>query len=141
MSVRCVMAALDESMRAPGVFAAAVEIADRFDARLLVYRGLYVPPEFPPAAHVSGGDPLVPNLIKRAVEELTHLTHGTRAEPPIVEVGQGWRTVVDAATRFDVDLLVVGSHGYHGLDHVFRTNAAQFADRAAMNVLVVHEHP
>ena len=36
-----------------GVFAAAVEIARRFDATLVPFRAIHIPPEFPPAAHVT----------------------------------------------------------------------------------------
>jgi nucleotide-binding universal stress UspA family protein len=37
-----------------------------------------------------------------------------------------------------VDLIVIGSHGYHGLDRVLGTTAARVSNLARRNVLVVH---
>ena len=46
-----ILVALDGSDRAPGVFAAAVELAARFRAALQPFRAVTVPPEFPAAKH------------------------------------------------------------------------------------------
>ena len=51
------LVALDGSARAPGVLAAALEIATRFGATMIPFRALTIPPDFPPSAHVERGDP------------------------------------------------------------------------------------
>ncbi len=38
-----------------------------------------------------------------------------------------------------MDLIVLGSHGYGGIDRLLGTTAAHVANRAERNVLVVHE--
>ena len=60
--------------------------------------------------------------------------------PPIVVFGDPWRVIVENAANFDVDLIVIGSHRYHGrLDRVLGTVAAKVVNHADRNVLVVHE--
>lgn len=136
-----ILVALDASARAPDVLAAASEIAERFDARMLLFRAIDVPPEFPPSAHVEGSDPLPAILAERARAQLEALAHGNpRAdvEHPVIVVGQAWRAIVATADRLDVDLVVIGSHGYHGIDHLLGTTAGKVANHAHRNVLIVH---
>jgi nucleotide-binding universal stress UspA family protein len=140
--IEALLVCLDSSTRAPGVLAVATEIAERFDARMILYRAIVVPPEFPAAAaYGDAGDPLPKILERTAIDELRLLAKDNpRAivEPPIVGIGQPWRAILETADRLNVDLVVVGSHGYHGLDRVLGTTAAKVANHARRNVLVVH---
>jgi nucleotide-binding universal stress UspA family protein len=140
--IRTVLVGLDSSPRAPGVFQAAVEIAGRFRAKLRPFRAVSVPPEFPPLAFGSQADPLPGVLTKLALEDIVRLVGGTIAaelEPPIVWVGEPAPLLLKACEAFDVDLLVIGSHGYRGIDHILGTTAAHVVNLAACSVLVVHE--
>lgn len=136
-----ILVALDGSARAPAVLAAAAELAARFDALVIPFRAVTIPPEFPPAAHVVQGDPLPEYLHETARAELSALTAAlsVRTAPVLVGQGQPWRAILDAADAQNVDLIVVGSHGYAGLDRLLGTTAAQVANRSSRNVLVVHE--
>ena len=139
--IASVLVALDNSARAPGVLAAASEIAERFDAKMILYRAIVVAPEFPAAGHVAHGDPLPDYLVQTAARELSAIARGNaRAsiEPPMVSIGQPWRAIVETADRLDVDLIVIGSHGYHGLDRILGTTAGKVANHANRNVLIVH---
>jgi universal stress protein F len=44
-----------------------------------------------------------------------------------------------AAAENDVDMIVIGSHGYHGLDRVLGTTAAKVVNHADRSVLVVRD--
>ena len=57
----------------------------------------------------------------------------------LVRVGQSWRTILEVADEVDADLIVIGSHGYYGIDRVLGTTAGKVANLARRNVLVVHE--
>ncbi len=141
--MRRILAALDGSQRAPGVFAAAAEIASRFDATLYLLRVILVPPEFPPGAAGMPSDPLPASLIEQAAEHLAELAArrpDLAIEPPIIQEGQPWRGILRASEELDVDLIVIGSHGYHGLDRILGTTAGKVANLARRSVLVVHEH-
>lgn len=138
-----ILVALDGSARAPGVFDAAVELAARFRASLHPFRAVTVPPEFPAAAAGSRPDPLASHLLECAEEELVEIVAdappGVHVAPPVVRFGQPWRLILAVADEVDADLIVVGSHGYHGLDRILGTTAARVANVANRNVLVVHD--
>jgi nucleotide-binding universal stress UspA family protein len=140
--IATILVALDGSPRAPGVFDAAAEVATRFGAALQPVRAIFVPPEFPAAGAGGHRDMLAEYLSKEAYDELVLLA--SRLPPlavatPIVRVGQPWRTILELADELDVDLIVLGSHGYHGLDRILGTTAARVANLARRNVLVVHD--
>jgi nucleotide-binding universal stress UspA family protein len=65
---------------------------------------------------------------------------GVAFGPPIVVEGDPWRRILDIAQELDVDLIVAGSHRYHGLDRFLGTTAAKLVNHADRNVRIVHEH-
>jgi len=138
-----VLVALDQTSRASVVFGAAVEIAERFGAKMWLLRVVALPAEFPPGAHVSGSDPLPEHLKTEIVNELAPYTsgeHAGRIEAVIVSyAATPWRRILEEADGIDADLIVMGSHGYRGLDRVLGTTAGNVANRAVRNVLVVHD--
>ena len=139
--IRNMLVALDGSVRAAGVFHAAVELADALGASIRLLRVIAVPPEFPPAGHVSHADELPAYLRHEAEAQLR--TFAERVQQRHIETivrdsSQAWRAIIDVADEVGADLIVVGSHGYHGLDHLLGTNAGKVANLARRNVLVVH---
>jgi universal stress protein F len=136
-----VLVALDGSKRAPGVFAAAAEFGIRFRATLHPFRVVSIPPEFPAAAAGTHADPLATKIIDEALVELRALVTpapGLVVAEPVVHVGQAWRAILAASETLDAHVIVMGSHGYHGLDHVLGTTAAKVVNLAHRNVFVVH---
>jgi nucleotide-binding universal stress UspA family protein len=138
-----ILAALDASERAPSVFDVAVQVARLSGARLYVLRAVLVPPEFPPAAAGSPADPLVARMATDAMQDLSRLVAATpenvALQPPMVRLGTPWRMILETAEECDVDLIVIGSHGYHGWDRVLGTTAGRVANSSTRSVLVVHE--
>ena len=139
-----VLVALDGSPRARGVFEAAAELAGKFGSTLHVLRVVVVPPEFPAAAAGNLADPLPGYLLKAASEDLLRITSGAaglnaRMASPIVRVGEPWRVIIALSDELDVDVVVLGSHGYGTLDRILGTTAGRVANMATRNVLVVHE--
>jgi universal stress protein A len=144
MRLRIILAAVDATQRAHAVLAAAASMADRFGARVYVYRAIVVPPEFAPAAHVNHGDPLPAFLERRGVEELERLVQavpGATLARPLVTTGHPWRAIVEAAERVSADVIVMGSHGHHGIDWVLGTTTGKVATRAPCHVFIVHDAP
>ena len=137
-----ILVAVDASEREAGVFDAAAALARKFDAVLYVLRAITVSPEFPPAAVASVADPLPPHLKRVAFDDLTKLwkrAPDLAPTVPIVAIGQPAKMILEAAQDLDVDLIIVGSHGYRGWDHVLGTTAGKVANQADRNVLVVHQ--
>jgi nucleotide-binding universal stress UspA family protein len=54
-----------------------------------------------------------------------------------VVVATPWQAVCFSAQAHEVDLIVIGSHGYGGLDRVLGTTAARVVNHALCSVLVV----
>lgn len=140
-----VLVALDGSPRAPWVFGASAEIAARFGATLFPFRALFVPPEFPAAAAGSHADALPDHLTQIALDDLWKLTmgpasFGVQVDPPKVRIGTPWRLIIEMSEELNIDLIVLGSHGYHGLDRILGTTAARVANLAHRHVFVVHEY-
>jgi len=138
------LVALDDSERADGIFQCAVDLANSQGASLHLLHAVVVPVEFPPAAHISYADELRPYLLTRADAQL----RGFAGRAPhlhidviVREATQPWRAIIDVAAEIGADLIVVGSHGYHGMDYLLGTNAGKVANLARCNVLVVHRPP
>ena len=139
--IESILVALDGSPVARRVLDAALEVADRFDAKLTLYRAVVVPPDFAAAAYNPTGDPLPTLLHQRAAEELRALAQGhprALASAPVVTDGQPWRAICQAAEDLGVDLIVIGSHGYAGWDRLLGTTAQHVVNHSTRSVLVVH---
>jgi nucleotide-binding universal stress UspA family protein len=138
-----ILAALDESPRATQVLATAASLARALGAELVVLRVLTVPPEMPPAAHTRPNH-LEEKLERETTAELQRMIDvvpHVRFGKPVVVEGDPWRQILAVAKRLDVDLIVLGSHRYHGLDRVLGTVAAKVVNHADRDVFVVHRSP
>jgi len=139
--IESILAALDDSSRARGVFRSAVALAKDLGAELFLVRVLSVPPEMPAAGH-SHPDHLEEKLGRETREELRIMMSeapDVRWGPPIVVQGDPWRSILDVARDLQVDLIMMGNHRYHGLDRVLGTVATKVVNHADRNVLIVHE--
>lgn len=137
-----ILVALDASNRAPGVLAAAAEVAAKFGATLVPFSAISIPQDFPASAHTTEVDSLPSYLVAEATSALDALVRTLPAAlsvtEPIVRVGQPWRSILLIADELNVDLIVLGSHGYYALDRILGTTAGKVANLARRNVLVVH---
>jgi nucleotide-binding universal stress UspA family protein len=140
--IRTVLVALDSSSRAPSVFEIAVALARSFHAKLHVLHVITIPQEFPPAAHVEAGDPL-PQLMEAAAraELQPYLDRGADVaySTPVIRAGHAAREILKAAEDLDVDVIVIGSHGYRGFDRILGTTAARVVNVSRRHVFVVHD--
>jgi nucleotide-binding universal stress UspA family protein len=139
--VKSLLVALDHSPRAPRVLAIAADLAARYGASLVLLRVVHIPPEFPPAAHLAQADGLEGHLRSEArgqMEALAVGLDGALSWSVVVEAGEPWSTILECAERHASDLIVMGSHGYVGLDRLLGTTAAKVANHARRNVFIVH---
>jgi len=145
MEVRSIVVGLDGSAREERVLRAAQDLALRYDARLTLMRAVGLPPEIPPEAWKNPDLTLKEFLETRAREGLERLAAKmpesvrTRAQLEVV-VASPWQALCMGAQAFEADLIVIGSHGYGGLDRVLGTTAARVVNHALCSVLVVRSH-
>jgi nucleotide-binding universal stress UspA family protein len=134
------LVAVDGSPRAETVVAAAARIAELADAKLVLFRAIGVPSDMPRE---------ILSLIDRSVEDVmignahaeleriaSSLPEG-RVERIVTPFATAWDGICRTARELDVDLIVIGSHGYGGFDRVLGTTAAKVVNHADRNVLVV----
>jgi nucleotide-binding universal stress UspA family protein len=139
-----ILVGLDASPRSKGVLDAALDLAQRTGSRLILMRAVGIPVEIPPEAYVlppSSLEDLLRNEAQRYIDKEAErvpkeLLGGTK-----VAVGTPWQAICTAAQEENVDLVMIGSHGYHGLDRLIGTTAAKVVNHADRSVLVVRDAP
>ncbi len=122
------------------VLKAAMELARRTGARLALYRAVSLPNELPTIALSMAPGEVAAMLQRLAREQLLRLADEVPREMLIdarVTLAVPWQGVCDAAHRERADLIVIGSHGYGGIDRLLGTNAAKIVNHADVSVLVV----
>lgn len=139
-----ILVGIDGSPRQRSVLEAAADMARHFEARLIVLRAAKLSTELPPEAYLMPEDEVSTILERRAK---VAVDDAVRAVPPQllervrVEVAEPWRALCQAAVEDDVDLIVIGAHGYGTLDRLLGTTAARVVNHADRSVLVVRAAP
>jgi len=137
---RPILAALDNSPRATDVLAGALEMARASSTPLVLLRCVRWPLELP-AGIVGGQDEVVLTaLTEDAKKDLLKLA--SDIPPPLLDsvqvaVGAPWRAICDEAARRNARLIVIGAHGYGGIERLLGTTAAKVVNHADRSVLVV----
>jgi nucleotide-binding universal stress UspA family protein len=122
----------------------AAAMARANGGKLLRLRSIGVPPEVPQDFWKMTDESLFEVLRGRCaayLDEQSATVPRELLEKTEVQVGAPWQALCDAARREAVDLIVVGSHGYSGLDHVLGTTAAKVVNHAPCSVLVTRDLP
>ena len=103
-------------------------------------RSVGLPPDVPQDFWKTTEEPLLELLKKRAQKYLDEQISQVPAElleKTSVLIGVPWQAICETARRDEAELIVVGSHGYSGLDHILGTTAAKVVNNAPCSVLVV----
>lgn len=140
--MRRILVCLDGSTRSPDVLTAAVGAARADGAKLVLLRSVGMPPDVPQDFWKTTDEPLLDVLTRRAKTYLDECATSVPRE--LLErceavVGVPWQAICDTATRVEADLIVIGSHGYGGLDRLLGTTAAKVVNHAPCSVLVARE--
>lgn len=135
-----ILVAVDSSQRSAAVFAAGLRLAELCDGKVIVFRAIGIPPEVPPEILSQGAAPLEDLLRRKAHEDLDSMIAAAppgRIEKVTTALATPWDGICNAAKENDADLIVIGSHGYSGLDRLLGTTAAKVVNHADRNVFVV----
>jgi universal stress protein F len=135
-----ILVPLDGSERAALVLEDAAKLAKLVGAKLVLFRAVTVAPELPHDALVATGAKLEDLLLGNARADLQRLAKQVSpelVEELVTELATPWDGICRAAKKVDADLIVIGSHGYGGLDRLLGTTAAKVVNHAERNVLVV----
>src|SRR3954465_4191028 len=110
-----ILVALDHTPRAKEILAVAIDLAKRTNAKLRLLRCVGLPPELPANVWALPPAQVTEQLMQIAKKELDQ--DGAAIPPELYEsstvhVGVPWDTICSVAKEEDVDLIVIGSHGY-----------------------------
>ena len=122
-----ILVALDASPRAPGVLAAASQLAGLTGVKMVVYRAIGIPPDMPREILDISDARLEDILTRNARGDLDRLVQQIPAgqvEKILVSFATAWDGICRTARDEQADLIVIGSHGYHGLDRLLGTTAS-----------------
>ena len=142
--MKTILVALDGSPRAHGVLASAVSLAKAAGAKLVLFRSFGLPAAMPPKVWALPDGSLIDMLRHDAKGYLEacakDIPPGIVAEVR-VDLGVPWQAVCDAARAMDADLVIIGAHGYGGVDRLLGTTAAKIANHVDRPLLVVRSKP
>lgn len=135
-----IVVGLDGSPRERGVLDAAIGLARKTGAKLVLMRGVGVPQEIPTEA-LAVTPAEVPEMLQRlaraALDKVAALVPSELLGGCRTELGTPWQSITSVASDENADLIVIGSHGYGGIDRVLGTTAAKVVNHADRSVLVV----
>jgi universal stress protein F len=142
LTKKTILVALDGSPRAPNVLARAVVMAHEEGTQLVLMRAIGLPADVPQDMWKTTDRPLLEVLEERAKTYLNECAEEVPA--PVrggirVVVGSPWHSICETARGLRADLVVLGSHGYSGIDRLLGTTAAKVVDHAPCSVLVVRD--
>jgi nucleotide-binding universal stress UspA family protein len=132
--------ALDGSARETGVLNAAIVLAQRTAAKLVLFHSVGLLAEVPSEALSMRPEELPDQLEREARASLEKLAEGVPEKlrgGVRTAIGTPWQAILTTATEEEADVIVIGSHGYSGLDRVLGTTAAKVVNHADRSVLVV----
>jgi universal stress protein F len=135
-----ILVGLDGSPRAKEVLTTAEHLARRAGGKLLLFRAVGVPHEVPEEAYSMSPTAVADLIRKQAQAYLDEQLASVAAEArlgALAALGIAWQAICEAAKENQVDLIVIGSHGYSGIDRLIGTTAAKVVNHATCSVLVV----
>ena len=139
-----ILVALDGSPRSQGVLDTSLSLARLLGAKLVLFRGIGLPPAMPPHVwalqEASLLDALQHDAEAYLADVTSHIPKDVASETRVA-VGSPWQAICDTAKAEKVDLIVVGSHGYSAVDRLLGTTAAKVVNHADRSVMVVRAEP
>jgi len=135
-----ILVGVDGSPREGKVLEAALTIAKERDGQVCLVRAMMIPVSIPAAVWTLSGDDFSKFLVEHGEAELKRVAERIPAAnrgPIACILGQPADVMCELAEEMKADLVIIGSHGYGGLDRVLGTTAAKVVNRAPCSVMVV----
>ena len=135
-----VLVAVDGSQRERGVIEAGVLFAKSAGAKLILLRVVGIPVAIPMEAFAMAPVDLERLLQDNAKADVERLLRDVPAElrgKALTATGTAWDCICRIARDENVDAIVIGSHGYGGIDRLLGTTAAKVVNHADRSVFVV----
>lgn len=136
-----ILVAVDGSERKATVVREAAKVGLPFGATFVLLRVTGERGDLPLEAYASDEAAIHEVLTVRAQTELEGLAREAGLPSGVVvrvtSDGPAWRAIGDVARAENVDMIVIGAHGYGVVSRMLGTTAARVVDHADRTVLVV----
>ena len=135
-----ILCGTDFSDAAAAALRVASQLAQTYGAELILYHAVTLPRDLPPKAFKLTPAELEQELVADQLENLKKLSAQVPADVKVVhrvEVHQPWKGLLAAGDEAEVDLIVIGAHGPHGIERVLGTTARAVAENTTRPVLIV----
>lgn len=146
LEIRRILYATDFSRHGTHGFRYAITLSKHFKAKMIILHAISLPPTIP--ADPTGGVALTDYFeeleeeSKARLKEMLHQaeSNGVEAETLLVD-GAAHKAVLQEAKRLGVDLIVVGTHGRTGVEHLLLGSTAEKIVRQSPIPVLVVRHP
>jgi len=113
-------------------------------ASVILFRAVGLPAEIDQEFYVHSTQSMTTLLVDHAKADLQDLA--SRIPPDLLEgydvrIGTPWDAICREASARNVDLVVLGSHGFGGLDRLLGTTASKVVNHCDRSVWVVRPSP
>jgi nucleotide-binding universal stress UspA family protein len=137
-----ILVAVDFSETSDRAVATAVELASKFDGRVVLLHAYEIPAlGFPDGVLVASSE-VVSRISSSAQSAITSLADKYKGRAPIetiVRTGVPYESVNAVAEEINADVIVIGTHGRRGIARALLGSVAENVIRTATRpVLVVH---
>ena len=141
MTFRHILVPLDFSSSAEQALGYAMELVEKFQARLTLLHVIHIPvtSEVNLAAYLAEMDTSAQLGMEEYLKRVETAGHTVET---IVQRGTPWHEIVETAKAKHVDLIVMGTHGRTGVQHFMLGSVAEKVVRLApCTVMVTREQP
>jgi nucleotide-binding universal stress UspA family protein len=140
--IRKILVATDFSEPSRSALAAAVELAKKFDACIVLMHAYQPIVTAYPVAPLMSAQELSAHVADAATKALHAAATSTKSAVPITTalyVGAPWEQILKAAKDQEADLIVMGNRGLHGFQRALLGSTAERVIRYAKGpVMVLH---
>ena len=136
-----ILVGLDGSPRTAYVLEQAIAVARTQNAKVTLMRAVKVPHELSIEMR-STWMAFEQAMFDEATADLERwgkLVPADMLDGTAVDIGTPWDAICRKATELNASMIVIGSHGYGGLDRLLGTTAGKVVNHADCSVLVVRD--
>lgn len=140
-AMKRILVGLDGSSRSAFVLEQAIAIARAQNAKVTLMRAVKVPHELSVemrstwmAFEQAMFEDATADLVRWGNRVPADMLDGTA-----VDIGTPWDAICRKATELHATMIVIGSHGYGGLDRLLGTTAGKVVNHADCSVMVVRD--
>jgi nucleotide-binding universal stress UspA family protein len=144
--IKKILAPIDFSEAAIMLLQQANDIAEKFNARLTMVFVAEDPFQYSGLATETGIDPFDENIVQNARRQMKNFINENKDQLTVefesrVITGHPAREIINYAAKEGIDLIIIGSHGYVGIDRmIFGSVAEKVIKLAPCPVLVINSY-